>query len=301
MTGEILRKLYNADRTETPGEILFFRIFEVIMVGWAIRFAWEWGLYIPHISDVVLPLGIARFMDISFMFDNSLAVWNAVLMTAAAIVGILRLNRFAYPVLITLFHIQYVSRYSLGEISHGSNVVGLSILALAVGFAAFRSEKEARRFTMGTILFFLGLGYTTAAASKLIASGPAWVDGVHMWMWIQERTVDVLSMTGESHLTLLQHLVLEHHTLATAILAFGLLTELAGVLMWVPKYRPLIMTLLFTMHMGIFLSMQISFPANDAILLLLAYPWSRGLDYLIKEYHLDRNPLIERCCTPEAC
>ncbi|MDT8274374.1 MAG: hypothetical protein RRA35_14370 [Desulfomonilia bacterium] len=293
----VLTTLYNADGKETPGEILFFRIFELIMVGWALRFGWEWGLYIPYITDIVLPLGIARFIDISFMFENSLSVLNAVLMTGAAIVGILRMHRLAYPVLIVLFHIQYVSRYSLGEISHGSNVVGLSILALAVGFAAFKTEKEARRFTLGTIVFFLGLGYTTAAASKLIASGPAWVDGAHMWMWIQERTVDVFSKTGDIHLTVLQQWVLEHHVLATAILTFGLLTELAGVLVWLPRFRPVVMTLLFMMHVGIFLSMQISFPANDAILLLLAYPWSKGLDRLITSFNLERSLLIDRCCS----
>ncbi|PIQ63585.1 MAG: hypothetical protein COV99_02155 [Bacteroidetes bacterium CG12_big_fil_rev_8_21_14_0_65_60_17] len=247
-------------------------------MGWALWFGWEWGLYIPNIADVVLPLGIARFVDISFMFENNLSIVNAGLMTAAALVGFFRLHRSGYMLLAISFHLQYVSRYSLGEISHGSNVVGLTAVALGLAYLAFREEKHSRRFALGVIIFFLGLGYTTAAMSKLIASGPLWVDGGHMWMWIQERTVDVFSKSGEINVNRFQQLVLDQYPLATAILAFGLVTELTGVLIWSPRFRPWVMTLLMAMHVGILMSMQINFPANNAILFLLAYPWADLID-----------------------
>jgi len=278
MTERIMHMLFQPDRMETRGEILFFRIFEVVMIGWALWFGWEWGLYIPNIADVVLPLGIARFVDISFMFENNLSIVNAGLMTAAALVGFFRLHRSGYMLLAISFHLQYVSRYSLGEISHGSNVVGLTAVALGLAYLAFREEKHSRRFALGVIIFFLGLGYTTAAMSKLIASGPLWVDGGHMWMWIQERTVDVFSKSGEINVNRFQQLVLDQYPLATAILAFGLVTELTGVLIWSPRFRPWVMTLLMAMHVGILMSMQINFPANNAILFLLAYPWADLID-----------------------
>ncbi len=285
MMERIMHMLFQPERVETRGEILFFRIFEVVMVGWALWFGWEWGRYIPNISDVVLPLGIARFVDISFMFDNNLSLVNAGLMSVAALVGFFRLHRSGYMLLAVFFHLQYVSRYSLGEISHGSNVVGLTAVALGLAYLAFREEQHSRRFALGVIIFFLGLGYTTAAMSKLIASGPFWVDGGHMWMWIQERTVDVFSKSGEININRLQQFVLDQYPLATAILTFGILTELVGVLIWSPRLRPWIMTLLIAMHIGIFMSMQINFPANNAILLLLAYPWAGLIDRLLEGPH----------------
>ena len=270
--------LFEPDRTETPGEVVFYRIFEVVMLYWTLLFGWEWGLYLPNISDVVLPLGIARFIDISFMFENGLGVWNAVLMTAMAAVAFFRLHRWAYAVLALAFHFQYAARYSLGEISHGSNVIGLAILAMAVATLAFRDRKDVRRFALGLTLFFLGWGYFTAAMSKLIATGPMWVSGDHMWMWIQERTVDVYSKFGAPDVNMLQQLLLDWYPLATMVLAFGLITEFCGPLIWYRKTRPFIMTFMIIMHVGILLSMRINFPANNAILLVLAYPWADWLD-----------------------
>lgn len=294
MIDRLLRTLYQPDRRETPGEVLFFRLFEAIMVGWALWFGWEWGLYIPNIQDVILPLGLARIVDISFMFDNGLSVVNAILMTGAAIVGFSRMSRYGYALLIGLFHLQYVSRYSLGEISHGSNVVGLTVLALAVAFVAFQQEKDARRFALGTILFFLGFGYTTAAACKLIASGPMWIDGAHMWMWIQERAVDVFGQAGEYDLNWVQQLILDNRWLGTFILGFGLTVELFGITLISPKWRPYIMTVLIVMHVGILVTMRINFPANNIILILLAYRWSDGIDWLLHTVPLDRRAFVRR-------
>lgn len=274
--------LFEPNRVETPGEVLFYRIFELVMLYWALRFGWEWGLYIPNISDIVLPLGIARVVDISFMFGGSLSVWNASLMTAAAFIGFFRISRLGYAVLALAFHFQYAARYSLGEISHGSNVVGLAILAMALATLAFKDRRDVRRFALGLTLFFLGWGYFTAAMSKLIASGPLWVSGDHMWMWIQERTVDVYSKSGAPDVNLLQQLLLDWYPLATMVLAFGLLTELCGPLIFFRKTRPFIMTFMIIMHVGILLSMRINFPANNAILLVLAYPWADWLDNLFR-------------------
>lgn len=294
MMDRLMRMLFQPDRKETPGEVLFFRFFELVMVGWALVFGWEWGLYIPNISDVVLPLGVARFVDISFMLNNGLSVVNAILMTGAAIVGFTRMHKGGYAVLLVLFHVQYVSRYSLGEISHGSNVVGLSVFALALAFLVFRQETEARRFALGVIIFFLGFGYTTAAFSKLIASGPMWVDGAHMWMWIQERAVDVFGTSGEYGFNWVQQLILDYRVLGTAILTFGLSAELFGIMILNPKWRPYIMTVLIVMHVGILVTMKINFPANNIILILLAYPWSDGLDKLLKLAHLDKISFVNR-------
>lgn len=278
----ILDGLFGFDREETFGEILFYRIFELIMLYWVLLFAWKWGFYIQRIGDVILPLGIANYVDVSFMFIGGISIWNAGLITAFAAIGLFRLWRYAYLVTLLLLHLQYVSRFSLGEISHGANVIGVALLGLALGAIVFAESKPRRRFVLGFCYFFIGLGYVSAATVKLVASGPLWVDGSHLWMWIGERTVDTFSITGSISHNVLQEWILDSRLLGTLLLSFGLLTELFGFMLWFPRWRWIVMTLLISMHVGVLLSMKINFPANDVILLLLAYPWFAGIDRLIK-------------------
>jgi hypothetical protein len=101
-------------------------------------------------------------------------------------------------------------------------------------------------------------------------------------MWIGERTVDTFSITGSISHNVLQEWILDSRLLGTLLLSFGLLTELFGFVLWFPRWRWIIMTLLISMHVGVLLSMKINFPANDVILLLLAYPWFAGIDRLLK-------------------
>ena len=187
MIQKLLQNLFDFERQETVGEILFFRFFELFVVYFALIYAWEWGPYLSRLSDVVLPLGIAEYIDISFMFENNLGIVNAIVMTVMLALGFLRIWRYGYLAAILSFHLHYAARYSQGEISHGSNLVGTIILLLAVATLAFKHRKEIRRTTLGLCYFFIGLGYTSAALCKLGATGPTWPAGRHLRMWIQER------------------------------------------------------------------------------------------------------------------
>lgn len=288
MRQKLLAELFDLEHQATAGEIIFYRFFELVVVLWTITFAWRWGLYLSRIADVVLPLGIARYLDVSFMFDHNLGVVNAALMTLAMMLGYLRLWRHAYLVGLLLFHLQYVSRYSQGEISHGSNVVGMALLAIAAAMLVFKSQTESRRVALGLCYFFFGLGYTSAAFCKLVGTGLEWPDGRHLWMWIQERTVDTFSERGAVEYNWLQTLSLDHHVVATMILLFGLLVELFAFVMWFRRFRPVIMTLLAGMHVGIWIALRVSFNANVCLLLILAYPWAAFLDRALTRWHIVR-------------
>ncbi|GIV61044.1 MAG: hypothetical protein KatS3mg043_2133 [Rhodothermaceae bacterium] len=274
----LLKNLFDFERPETTGERLFYRLFELAVLYWVLHFAWDWGFYIQRIGEVVLPLGIAQYIDISFMFEHGVSLLNAGAITVAAALAFFRRWRYGYLAALLLLHLQYVSRFCLGEISHGSNIIGMVLVGMALAPLCFDDRDRQRRFVFGFSYFFLGLGYVSAAVCKLVASGPGWVDGRHLWMWIAERTVDTFSITGEIHYTWVQELALSAVPIATLILTFGLLAEFFAFLMWFKRTRPYIMTLLLTMHIGILLSMQINFPANNVMLLLLAYPWHAWID-----------------------
>lgn len=272
-------ELFGFDRPETTGEYLHFRVLELLLVGAAVHLCWTWGFYIQqNVSEPLLELGIAQYIDVSFMFDHYVAVGNAVLVIALLALGLFRVWRPAYFVALLLFHLQYVSRYILGEISHGSNFVGMGILGLGLAHLVFTDPQMRRRFTFGYLYFFIGLGYTSAGVSKLIGTGPTWADGHHLWMWIAERKVDVMGKFGAFEPNLLQELILSDVTVATLVLAFGHLAELSGFLVWWRRFRYPVMGLLVSMHIGIAFSMNIMFWWTTFILVLLMLPWGSLVD-----------------------
>lgn len=282
--------LFRPYETETAGQILFFRLFEFFIVYFVIWFAWFWGVYIPNLGEVLLPLGIANYIDISFMFSDLMGLGNAVLITLFVLAGFFRLNKLAYLIAMILFHLHYAARFSQGEISHGSNMVGAALFSLAIAQVAFSGAAERRKFALGVLIFFIGLGYVTAAFSKFIGTGPTWVDGSHLWLWIGERSTDMLSQHGHFELNLLQEYILQYHWLATIILIFGLLVELFGWLFWFRKTRPYAATLLISMHIGILLSMNINFPKYVYIMIILGYSWHKLFDYLLEKYE-EKQPV----------
>jgi len=278
---QLSRELFGFDRSETTGEYLHFRVLELLLVGATVHLCWTWGFYIQqNVSEPLLELGIAQYIDVSFMFDHYVAVGNAVLVIALLALGLFRVWRPAYFVALLLFHLQYVSRYILGEISHGSNFVGMGILGLGLAHLVFTDPQMRRRFTFGYLYFFIGLGYTSAGVSKLIGTGPTWADGHHLWMWIAERKVDVMGKFGAFEPNLLQELILSDVTIATLVLAFGHLVELSGLLVWWRRFRYPVMGLLVSMHIGIAFSMNIMFWWTTIILVLLMLPWGSLYDRL---------------------
>ncbi len=288
----LIQNLFPFDQAETDGERLFFRVIEIFVIAYTIKFGWEWGAYIPHIHEVVLPLGIAEYIDISFMFEGSRGLWNAAIMTIACAAGFMRfIPGPAYAIAIVSFHFQYVARYSLGEISHGSNLIGMSVMALATAFIFFRDPAVRRRFALGFMYFFIGLGYTTAAFSKLIGTGINWPDGRHLWMWIAERTIDSTSEFGFFQPNLLQEMILTYAVIGTAVLAFGLVVEFFGFLAWFRRTRYFIMPALAAMHLGVLSTMSIAFHEFTLQLILLGLPWAVLLDRVIQR---SSSPAVER-------
>lgn len=277
----LVDNLFEPDREETAGEVIFFRLFELFVAYFTIRLAWDWGTYITRISDVVLPLGIANYIDVSFMFGNSLPYMNAGLITALVVIGFLRWGRYAYLGAFLLLHFQFATRFTLGEIPHSSNVLGMTLLGLALALVFFQQGRHRRRFTMGFTYFFLGLGYTSAAICKLIGTGITWPDGRHLWMWINEKAIDTAAKTGAIEYNWLQELALSDYWVATAMLAGSLLAEMGAILMWWKRLRTPMVLIVIGLHLGIYYIMNIMFLITLLELILLALPWAVWIERLL--------------------
>jgi hypothetical protein len=289
---KFFRQLFRFERGMSTGELLHFKLFEFYMVYHIIWTVWYWGLYTLRISDVVLPLGIAQYIDITFMYGNSLPLLNAALISILVVLAWLRITpRWTYMVALVLMHIQYVARFSLGEISHGAHMTAMTLLCFALGVLLFSDRKDSIRFIMGTVFFFVGLSYVSAGVSKLIGTGPTWIDGRHLWLWMGEKGIDILSREGAFANNWLQELAWSSRGMATLILLTGLLVELGGFLFWFERYRPWIATLTIGMHLGIMVSMNIRFDASIAQLIVIGYPWAVLFNYLIERWKQTEEPV----------
>ena len=216
----LMDNLFEFDRAESSGQIIFRKIFESFIVLGTMYLAWTWGQYTLRISDIVLPLGLARYVDISFMHGNTLPLWNAGLISVLVLLGWARLGRWPYAIAFVLLIIQYAARFTLGEIPHSSNLVGMGLLGFACGQLFYPDETSRSRFGLGFTYFFLGLAYTSAAISKLVASGITWSDGRHLWMWINEKAVDEIARSGFVELNFVQELALSLATYSYPVFSF---------------------------------------------------------------------------------
>jgi hypothetical protein len=279
LTTRLSRELFAFDRRETRGELWHFKLYETFLVGYMLLWAWDWSRSIERTAAVVKPLGIAASVDVSPMFSHGLSWLNAAVISLGALLGYFRIApRLGYTAAFLGFHLQYVSRYSLGEICHASNFVGMGMLGLTAAMWLYRGGAERRKFALGASVFFLGLAYASAALSKLVASGPLWVDGRHLWLWIGEKSLDAYSKHGVLELNGLQRAALGSRALATLILTIGLSVEAAGVLLWFRRLRPYVALLCVAMHLGIHFAMNILFDMSIYHLIVLALPWARLFD-----------------------
>lgn len=277
----LFQNLFQFDAPDSIGTKIQLRIFELCTVYFTLSYTWEWALYVPRLSDVVLPLGIANYINVEVFFGD-LASVNAILITLFCLIPFLfKKMRWLYAPAFLLFHLQHVVRFSQGEIPHSANMVGFALMGLGLAEIFFRNDiKKSLVFAFGFTVFFFGLGYTSAALSKLVATGITWPAGQHLWLWMGEKSIDILSKTGEFQFNWLQQLAFDYWWIATAILSFGIFTEFIGFLIWWKPLRPYVTILLIAMHLGIDWTMNIFFFTFTVQLIIIGFPWNKAINRL---------------------
>lgn len=276
----LVDELFDHGRPSTRGEHLHARAFELFVVVAAMQLAWDWGVYILRIGHIVLRLGMAQYLDPSFMYGTSASLYNAALISLLLIVGYLRRFRYAYLTAFCLLHLQYSARFVLGEIPHSANLVGMGVLAIALGAVLFGSGPSMNRFAIGFSVFFTGLGYTSAAVCKLVGTGLHWSSGRHLWLWIAEKHTDTVAKLGDVPLSFMQQWALSHEWVATAFLSFGLISEALAFTMWWRRPRPFTTLAVLGLHLGIFATMGILFSHAMIFVALIGFPWGHWIDRL---------------------
>jgi hypothetical protein len=275
-------ELFAPEAPETRGEHAHARAFEAVMVACVAAALWDWAFVIPHNLAVLEPAGIARYVDVSWMLQPGYAFANAALGSLLLGLGWMRAAPGAYLGALAALHLQYVARYCLGKVSHGSHLAALALLAFGVTDLLFRDAAPRRRAALGLCVLLFGIAYTLAGISKLAASGLRWPDGAHLTLWMHEKYVDELSSDGSAQWNAVQAALLAHRGLGTFGLWLGLLTELSAWSMWWRRPRRFVALGLIAMHTGIYVSMGILFLSNVALLLALSLPIAALVDRVVR-------------------
>ena len=291
----LARQLFDFRAPPSRGESIHFRIFEAFICASTVQLAWYWAEDIPTISHQVLQLGIANYIDPSFMYGNQLALVNAALITLAVAIGFTRKNRFSYTIAFLALHLQFSARFVLGKGPHSANLVGMALLGFVLAELFFRERIARSRFAIGFSCFFVGLGYTMASVCKFIATGITWPAGRHLWMWIYEKQIDNISKFGDFPLSAWKSFCLSSLTVSTIVLGIGLITEMFSSLLWWKKARPFVGLALIGMHVGIKVTMGITFVHSTILVALLTLPWGWIFDrYYQRRTNLASPSLDER-------
>jgi hypothetical protein len=274
------RELFDPRETDSYGSRAQELLFELVVVLRAQYEVWTWAKIIPLQPGMPKPAGVARLVDVSFMIDSLAANANAALTGLFMLLGLTRRLRAGYLLGLCAFHLQYVARFGLGKVQHSTNMLGFAMLALAAAHLAYEDPVLRRKAAIGYTVLLFSLGYSLAAFAKLRARGFGWADGHHLWLWVNEKRIDVIAASGRSQMNVLQKLVLKNVHLATLFLAGGLAAEMASALMWWRRARRWIMLALAAMHLGIAYVMNIHFVPNVLILLSLGLPIAELIDFV---------------------
>src|SRR5690554_5173866 len=85
--------LFEPDREVTPGELLFFKFFELFVLVYTLYFSWKWARYTELRNvEVILPLGFANYIDVSLFFDHGITYYLAGILTVLIVCAYLRLG-----------------------------------------------------------------------------------------------------------------------------------------------------------------------------------------------------------------
>lgn len=274
------RELFDPREAESYGSRIQTLLFELIVVARAHYELWTWSKIIPLQPGIPKPAGIGRLIDVSFMIDSVAVNANAALTGTFMLLGLTQRLRWGYFLGFCGFHLQYVARFGLGKVQHSTNMLGFALLALAAAHLAYRDPVLRRKAAIGYTVLLFSLAYSLAAIAKLRARGFGWADGHHLWLWINEKRVDVISASGRPQMNMLQRAVLKSLPLATLMLFGGLAAEMCSALMWWRRVRRWTMLALAAMHLGIAYVMKIHFVPSVLILLSLGLPIAELIDFI---------------------
>jgi hypothetical protein len=267
-------QIFEFEKAVTPGEQRMFRAFECFVTAGLGYFCWTWAIEVGRLGEGAFHDWAPKYAG-SLLEASSLAFINAGLITLLLGLGWFRQwDRYMYLAALPLVRIQYVGRYWPEDGLHHSHWLGMCLLAIGLSFFFFRSHSLRLRFALGASYVFVAAGYSLSALSKLRQGGLGWIDPGNFQMMISANQVHRIAREKDFAFNALQQLVMSYDFVATLILVPALLIELSAVVLCFRRFRMYSATAILLMHLGVIAAMEIYFPVNIGLMILLGYPWA---------------------------
>lgn len=233
----------------------------------------------PRYSGQPFPVGIAGWIDFSFLGHRAVEPWVEIaLLTALACYVAGRAMPIAVAVMTVLYTGAGALAYSQGMLEHHTQLLALVLLAQFVAYvqASLNRRSAAQRHQLATLysLEVVAAGYVMAGLMKVLLSHGKWVMQVPMIVTdIAKAHGQEFCTTGEAALIpradYVAGLILTYPNVARAMMAPALLFELgAGISVFDRSLAFVVGLGLFIMHRGIDSVMAIRFPENEALVLI---------------------------------
>ena len=236
-------------------------------------------------SEQPFPVGIARYVDFSFLANDVVAWWlKAGLVLSLVLYVIGRAMPLAVGYMLFLWVAAGALANSQGALSHYTQLVAMVLIGQLIAYAQWWAmDRTSGRAPQGMNAHDLALYYTQqviaaayvlAGISKIVLSRGRWIAQVPF------MASDVLKTHGQSFASTLAGGVIErgdaiaafilaHPDLMRALLGCGLLFELAAPAALLGRTPAFLIGIgLLTMHAVIGQLMLIRFPENQVLLLI---------------------------------
>jgi hypothetical protein len=264
-----------------------------------------------------MPVGLAHFMDLSFMQNSATYEplrWGLAVALLAWVAG------FLTPIVCfyALFLISAAGslRNSYGNIHHGTQVVGMVMLGYSLGYLwkccqpgharsvwqrLWCADRGMHETATWWALQAAVATYVVAGVSKLDNSGWAWITGlVHLPLHVEKIGFQHYLSSGQmepfEHSKDMAGMLAQYPNLTIWIVGSGLFFELFAFWALFSRWHASVFgVILFVMHVQIVWLMQLSFPLNSWVLALLFVNLPFYLMWLLRKLGIydDRPQTVE--------
>jgi hypothetical protein len=238
-----------------------------------------------------MPVGLAHFMDLSFLQHTptfEALRWGFAIALGLWVMGVCTPLATGYM----LFLMSAVGslRNSYGNIHHGTQVVGMTVLGYFCGYVWHWLKTDTARSRLKRFLFAdsaahqtatwwalqaVAATYVVAGASKVIISGFGWITGlVNLPLHVEKIGLQHYFGLGDisryEHAQDMAAMLAQWPTLMVIVVGSGLFFELFAFWALYSRWHAAIFgVILYIMHLQIIYLMQLEFPMNHWAILLL--------------------------------
>jgi len=233
----------------------------------------------PRYLGQPYPVGIAAWIDFSFLGDRTAAVWAELALIAALACYVAgRAMPFAVAVMAFLYIGAGALAYSQGMLEHHTQLLGMVLLAQLLAYvqAGLRPSATANRHALAThySVEVIAAAYVLAGLMKIVLSRGQWLAEAPMIVTdIAKAHGQEFCSSGDlawlTRADFIAGLILAHPYVTRALLAPAVVFELGAAAAVLGRTSAMIVGLgLFAMHRGIDTMMAIRFPQNEALVLI---------------------------------